>query len=152
MRVVVDASVVAKWVLPPPAGEEPDAERAVEVLRGIQGGDLEPLQPPHWLAEVAAVVARLVPEQADDVLDLLDALEFPVADGIPLYKRASSLAHRLDHHLFDTLYHAVALDGDATLITADERYWRKARELGAMARLADWRPAKREETDGELSG
>lgn len=139
MRIVVDASVVAKWVLPSPAGEEPDAERAVEVLRGIQRGDLEPLQPPHWLAEVAAVVARLIPDQAGSVLDLLDALELPVAADVPVYKRAATLAQTLDHHLFDTLYHAVALDRGATLITADEHYWRKARELGATVRLVDWR-------------
>ena len=142
MRIAVDASVVAKWVLPSPAGEEPDAERAVELLRGIQRAELEPLQPPHWLAEVAAVVARLIPDQAERVLDLLDALELPVADGVPLYKRAASLAQTLDHHLFDTLYHAVALDSGGILVTADEHYWRKARELGAVVRLADWRPAE----------
>lgn len=142
MRVVVDASVVAKWVLPSTDGEEPDAERAVEVLRGIQRGDLEPLQPPHWLAEIAAVVARLIPDRADDVLDLLDALELPVAGEVHVYKRAAGLAKDLDHHLFDTLYHAVALVGAGTLVTADEHYWRKARELGGVVRLADWRPAE----------
>lgn len=65
-----------------------------------------------------------------------------MADGIPLYKRAANLAQTLDHHLFDTLYHAVAPDRGGTLVTADEHYWRKARELGGVVRLAEWRPAE----------
>lgn len=145
MRVVVDASVIAKWVLASPAEEEPDAQRAIELLRGIQRRDLEPLQPPHWLAEIAAVVARQIPDRAVEVLDLLDALELPVADDLPLYKRGVDLAQSLKHHLFDTLYHAVALDRDGLLVTADEHYWRKARGLGAVVRLADWRPETADE-------
>ncbi len=137
MRVVLDASMVAKWILPTEAAEEPDADRALAILEEIRSGALEVLQPPHWLAEVAAVVVRLAPSAAASVLDLLDAMELPAIGDIALYKRAASLAAALDHHLFDTLYHAVALDHDATLITADERYWRKARELGAVVRLAD---------------
>jgi hypothetical protein len=31
------------------------------------------------------------------------------------------LSRPLGHHLFDTLYHAVAFEEDITLITADER-------------------------------
>lgn len=138
MRVVVDASVIAKWVLPAAGGEEPDADRALAILDGIRSGGLEVLQPPHWLAEVAAVVVRLAPSLAADVLDLLDAMELPEVAEVAVYRRAASLAAALDHHLFDTLYHAVALAHDATLVTADERYWRKARGLRNITRLADW--------------
>ena len=36
--------------------------------------------------------------------------------------RAIELAQQLDHHLFDTLFHAVALSvTGATLVTADHR-------------------------------
>jgi hypothetical protein len=38
---------------------------------------------------------------------------------------ASVILIETDHHLFDTLYHAVALEhGDAVLVTADDRYRR----------------------------
>ena len=57
-------------------------------------------------------------------------------DRHEVYRRARELAITLDHHMMDTLYHAVALDhGDAELVTADERYWRKARSLGAVRLL-----------------
>jgi predicted nucleic acid-binding protein len=49
------------------------------------------------------------------------------------------MAIQLRQHLFDTLYHAVALEtADAVLITADERYFRAARSIGGIARLKDW--------------
>lgn len=48
------------------------------------------------------------------------------------------LAIDLKHHLFDTLYHAVALThSDAVRVTADESYYRKARAMGRIVHLAD---------------
>ncbi|HVT58652.1 MAG TPA: type II toxin-antitoxin system VapC family toxin [Thermoanaerobaculia bacterium] len=137
MKVVVDASVVVKWILPD-FEREGQADHALALLRGVQAGSVEPIQPPHWLAEVAAVLARLRPETAELTLDLLDALELPVAAEIAIYRRAARLAVELGHHLFDTLYHAVALERGALLITADDHYRRKALHLGAVANLAAW--------------
>jgi predicted nucleic acid-binding protein len=55
-----------------------------------------------------------------------------------LFRDATRLAVELGHHVFDTLYHAVALrSGTATLATADQRYFRKAARRGRIARLAD---------------
>jgi predicted nucleic acid-binding protein len=53
--------------------------------------------------------------------------------------RSIEMVIDLGQHLFDTLYHAVALETpDAVLITADERYFRAARHAGRIARLRDW--------------
>jgi len=49
------------------------------------------------------------------------------------------------HHLFDTLYHGVALHSDTLLITADEQYFRKAKDISNITLLADYRPVKRRE-------
>jgi len=137
MRLVIDASVVVKWVFPEAEGED-DAELALSLLAEVKAGRLNPLQPPHWLAEVAAVVTRLRPEIADSVLDLLDAMELPVVNDPAIFKRASRLSRDLDHHLFDTLYHAVAFEHDTTLVSADGRYFRKARRLGRILPLRRW--------------
>ena len=137
MRVVVDASVAVKWALPDSDREE-NVPQALHLLAGIQDGQVEPIQPPHWLAEVAAVVTRLRPEIAEETFALLDAMEFPVAADPAVYKRAIRIAADLRHHLFDTLYHAVALECDATLVSADGPYLRKARHLGATLALASW--------------
>ena len=43
--------------------------------------------------------------------------------------------------MFDTLYHAVALESDdAILVTADERYRAKAQKLGCIVALQSWQP------------
>lgn len=137
MKLVVDASVAVKWVIPDPASE-PDADRAVELLNAVRDGRVELIQPPHWLAEVAAVISRLRPEIANRAIDLLDALELAVEAGAETYKRASRIAAQLDHHLFDTLYHALAIERDALLVSADDRYVRKASALGNVVALRKW--------------
>jgi predicted nucleic acid-binding protein len=134
---VIDASVVVKWLISDPA-REPDSDRALAVLDAIRGGYLAPLQPPHWLAEAAAAVSRLRPGFAGEAIDLLDAMEIPVSHEVTVYKRAAALAAQLNHHLFDTLYHALALEREALLISADRRYYNKAHKLGHIVYLADW--------------
>ncbi|GAB6039654.1 type II toxin-antitoxin system VapC family toxin [Endothiovibrio diazotrophicus] len=135
-RVVVDASIAVKWFIPDSAGEE-HRPQALTLLHAIHQGDLQLIQPPHWLAEVAAVLSRLVPERALEAITLLHALELPVEQSMESYTLASDLARQLDHHLFDTLYHAVALNhSDTTLFTADLRYLRKAEHLGKIEPLA----------------
>lgn len=136
-EVVVDASVIVKWVFPGSENEE-HVEQALELLAGIRDGKVVLLQPQHWLVEVAAVVTRLRPELAEPALDLLGAMEFAAVDDLPVLKRASRISHELNHHLFDTLYHAVALEYDRTLVTADDHYFKKAKHLGRIVPLRSW--------------
>ena len=138
MQLVVDASVAVKWIFPDNEGET-NIEPAMALLESVRAGKIKMLQPPHWLAEVAAVSVRLEPNTAQEAVGLLHAMEFPVADSPEIYFRACELAAQLDHHLFDTLYHAVALTNpDTFLITADQRYFRKAERYGAIMVLAEF--------------
>ena len=139
MKVVIDASVAIKWILPD-ADDATGNEKALDLLGALRAGVLEPVQPPHWLAEVAAVIARLRPALLEPAIDLLDAMEVPVIGGHEMYRRAGRMAADLGHHLFDTLYHAVALELGTNLVTADDHYWRKAHRLGRIVRLASWSP------------
>ena len=137
MKLVVDASVAVKWFFPEVIAEA-DRDKAADLLRAIRDGRVDLVQPPHWLAEVVAVIARLRPGVAGEAIDLLDSMEFQTISEAVIYKRATRLAVRLDQHLFDTLYHALAMEKGAMLLTADERYLRKARALGRIMRLSDW--------------
>jgi len=139
MRVVVDASVAVKWILVE-EDREPHRDRAIDMLQAIRAGRIEVVQPIHWLAEVAAVITRVAPQVSGDALALLHAMELPTLDELQVYVRACELAAGLDHHVFDTLYHAVALSlPDASLVTADERYARKGAKLGRLIRLHELR-------------
>jgi len=53
--------------------------------------------------------------------------------------RACHLAIETQQHLFDTLYHAVALEStDTVLVTADETYRKKAQNMGHIQALSDF--------------
>ncbi len=139
MICVVDASVAVKWFAEGDwALREDDIEPALELLKTSTRGTLDFYQPPHFLAEVAAVVSRLKPDRAQQYIDDLAQLNITWAAPTVVYARAIELARKLDHHLFDTLYHAVALSiPGAVLVTADRRYFAKAQHLGQIAWLAD---------------
>jgi len=100
--------------------------------------DFRLIQPPHFVAEIAAVLARKKPDEADqDLADLLE-IEMAIADEPTIYQQAISLSIDLNHHLFDTLYHAVALEtNDSILITAGNVYYEKAKHLGRIKLLTD---------------
>ena len=138
MTLVVDASVALKWFLRG-RPDEADVDAALALLQAHADGQVKLLQPPHFVAEVCAVLARAQPAaMSDNFADLLD-LAMPVRADAALYARAMHLSHQLDHHLFDTLYHAVALETICTtLITADEQYFKKAQPLGCIRQLRQW--------------
>lgn len=135
--VVADASVVVKW-FSADRPEEDDVEAALQLLYAVHDAHVSLRQPPHWLAEAAAVLTRLSPETAlEDIADL-HAMEVEEVTTLSAYERAAQLAHSLGQHLFDTLYHAVALETrGATLLTADERYFRAAASVGSIALLSN---------------
>jgi hypothetical protein len=63
---------------------------------------------------------------------------FEIVSIRAVYRCAADLSIALKHHLFHTLYHAVALEEGATLVTADETYFNKARDVGAIRLLRDF--------------
>lgn len=134
MKRVLDASVILKWFLGDRPGEEHVSE-AMDLFHKIQEGEDEVVVPLHWRAEVLSVLARIRPDQIDTMSDLTDLVALTVVDNWAIYRRAAKMSVALNHHLFDTLYHAVALENDAELITADKKYFNKARDLGAIALL-----------------
>lgn len=130
------ASAVLKWFFLDRPGEL-DTQRASDILQAYMGGGQPLLAPPHCLAEVCAVLARERPKSMlQDFQNLLE-LAIPVRGSPEVYARAVQISHDLSHHLFDTLYHAVALDSaNAVLVTADQRYWRGAQAHGRVVQLA----------------
>lgn len=137
MTCVLDASVVVKWLFSDP-DSEPLTDAATALIERVVAEDCV-LQPVHLLAEVGGVLARKTPDTIATTLGLLDSMQWDTADDIDILQRAGRLAVQLNHHLFDTLYHAVALETDGMLITADMRYLAKAHKLGHIAALKDWR-------------
>lgn len=136
--LVVDASVALKWFFRL-RGNEPDVDRALALLADIDQARIQMVQPAHFIAEVAAVLACEKPRDAhDDLLDLIN-IERRILDTPDIHATALDLAIRYRHHLFDTLYHAVALHTPgATLVTADRLYFEKSKAEGQIILLTDW--------------
>jgi predicted nucleic acid-binding protein len=135
-QLVIDASVAVKWFLPD-ASDEGNSNEALDLLRQLDADEVSFAQPAHWKAEIASVLVRRVPSTASACLDDLCLLEgISIIDTPVVYRRAIDLAQTLDHHLFDTLYHALALEFAAHFITADRRYFDKAAHLGNIKLLA----------------
>lgn len=101
----------------------------------VRRGDDDVIQPVHWCAEVMAVLARTNADRLDVAAELLRFLDFHVADDWTLYQRAARMSVAYQHHLFDTLYHAVALENAAELVTADRKHFNKTRSLGSIRLL-----------------
>ena len=135
---VLDASVIYKWIFKTDDDEE-HVDKALALLKLIELGQCKILQPVHWLAEIMGVVCRVESKHAIEILSSLMTLELPVKQEIEVYETATQLAIKHNHHLFDTLYHAVALESPNTVyITADTRYYKKAKTDGAIMLLANY--------------
>ena len=131
MKWVLDASVALKWFFAD-REDEPLVAPAIALLQRFHTSEDRFLCPPHFITEMAAVLARESPDTANDsVNDLLTMTWETMADE-GVYRRAITLAKSLDHHLFDTLYHAVALVHGGTLVTADAKYFKKAKGAGSI--------------------
>ena len=113
--------MIIKWLLNDPE-REIGTEKATHFMEMVARGELAAVQPVHWLAEVGAVLARESPATAVNDISLLSALELPTASDPLILRRSVELAIELRQHVFDTLYHAIALEfSDTTLVTADNR-------------------------------
>jgi predicted nucleic acid-binding protein len=137
--VVPDASVILKWVLPDPAGED-DLDAALRLRDLAISGKISIMAPSLWLYEVGNTLTRRFPRQAMEALQLLMAfgLEEGVADDRWL-SRAVSLTQDYKVTFYDAAYHALALIEKGTFVTADRKYVRNAGKAGAITALADWR-------------
>ena len=136
MKWVLDASVALKWFFADRV-DEPLVAPAIGLLQRFQTGEDRFLCPPHFRAEMAAVLARESPDTANDSVNDLLTMTWETTADEAVYRRAIALANALDHHLFDTLYHAVALVHGATLVTADAKYFKKAKTLNSVVWLND---------------
>jgi predicted nucleic acid-binding protein len=137
MQLVVDASVALKWFFQGRADEQ-GAESSLRILDALDAGQIGMVQPPHFVAEMAAVLIREKGDAAYQDLEDLQALDWLCSDNASCYEDAMAISSQLQHHLFDTLYHALALRlEDGLLVTADQRYYSKASQLGSIRMIEE---------------
>ena len=95
--------------------------------------------PQLWIYEVGNALARRFP---DDAVELSASLaDFGLAEarlGSRWRTRAVSLSVTYGVAFYDAAHRAVALGLGGVLVTADERYVRRASEAGGISSLRRW--------------
>jgi predicted nucleic acid-binding protein len=94
--------------------------------------------PALWAYEVGNVLGIKAPRQASELLALLFALKLDELPAQRTCNRALSLVRKLRVTFYDAVYHAVALELNGTLVTADARYLTRAGSEGHLVLLGKW--------------
>ena len=124
-RLVVDASVAAKWLLP--TSNEPHINQAVELLEDYVDEKIEILVPDLFWVEVgnllwnAARRGRCTPDHALNALDKVTTQKFPTVETHFVLRSAFEIATKYNRTVYDCLYVALAEALQAEFVTADER-------------------------------
>jgi len=122
-RLVVDASVAVKWVVP-----EPHSDQAAALL------DHTLVAPDLFFAECANVLWKklrrgdLTEEEASIAARTLEQVDVVVVPSRAYLGRAVAIAAALEHPAYDAIYLAVAEAFGLRLVTADARLIRKMRQ------------------------
>jgi predicted nucleic acid-binding protein len=123
--LVLDASVAAKWFLPP-VGETLALE-AFGLLERYAKGDLRFLVPDLFWPEFGNILwkavrlKRISRAAAEEALGALEARKIPTFPTSSLLKEAFAIAVTFDRTVYDGMYVALAVAANAPLVTADER-------------------------------
>jgi predicted nucleic acid-binding protein len=124
-RFVIDASVAAKWFLPPSG--EPLADEALRLLAGYAQGRFRFVVPDLFWAECANILWKAVRQgrwprrAAEEAILALTSRSLPTTSSLDLLEEAFSIAATFDRTVYDSLYVALAVRLKAELVTADER-------------------------------
>lgn len=135
-RLIVDASVVLKWVLP-----EPDRDEAVRLLDAYEAEEADLIAPRVLMEEVGSALSKrcrrkeLSESQARKAWHLIEIRQPLLVDEPALLPTALDLS--LDYQLsfWDSLYLALAIAERCDLITADQRFYNAGRRHYPFFRL-----------------
>jgi len=129
--LVVDASVAAKWFLP-----EPGAEAALRLLNGRR----RLIAPDLIHAELGNIAWKLhtrevlSAEEATEMIEHFLSMPLEIHETAPLLPQALQIAITTRRNVYDSLYLALAVEQNATVLTADQR-WTNALKTTPLARF-----------------
>lgn len=122
---VLDASVAAKWFLPP--ADETLVDEALAVLSDFGSGTCRLMVPDLFWPEVTNILwkavrqGRITRRTAEDATDILVGLNLETKPSRALASQAIRLSLRCDRPVYDSIYVALSVMSGRPLLTADER-------------------------------
>lgn len=139
-RLVIDTSVFNKLYL-----DEADSDQAVALFRRATVHEFA-LEAPDLLYLEVISTANSYKVPIDYVVQLLDfqtryLLPLRALNRVEMRKaiEITQQGHPQSGYpaIYDSVFHAMALCNDATLITADKRHYEKTKHLGNIVQLKD---------------
>ena len=132
--IVLDASIIAKWFV-----EEPKSSSAL-YYRDLHTKKEETIVTPNIVVYELANLFRFKKDFSDEeILSVLDALEDfgikMVHFGFRDSARIAIFARDKDITVYDAAYVIVALDFGCKFVTADEKLYKKIKNLGFVELL-----------------
>ena len=128
--IVLDSSVALKWVF----ADEEGAGHAERVRDEHISAKNEIAVPALFFYEIANVLAtkvKLPAEEALEAFDLINAFELNVHElDSTEYAEAITFAMKLKVSVYDASYHVLANRLGCRFLTADRKFWEKAKGLG----------------------
>ena len=134
-KVVVDASVILKWILD--GDKESDKDRAMALLKDWGDGRVQLYAPSLWQFEVGNFLGRELPSEAEEKMSLLADLHIgtvPLNDSI--YRRCFAWMNGKKITFYDAVYLSAAFEIQAMLVTADEAFIKKMEKIDRLCSLA----------------
>jgi len=137
VKIVPDASIILKWVLP--RENEPYSKQAHAISQAFYDNEIDLIVPSLWVYEVGNVLAIKYPEVARALLAHLLNLDIPVAH--PSSKQIELTTRLVVRHavtFYDASYLALAVTTGALFVTADEKFLRKVTDEKFCQHIRDW--------------
>jgi predicted nucleic acid-binding protein len=139
-RIVIDASVAAKWFIP----REP-WEAEAQLLRGmIVSQHVEAYAPILLLYEISSILLRMVLRgvlKINDAIQILEALQNLGLNiqttGWREFSEIIQIAFITKLTVYDSVYLYLSKEIDAVLITADEELKKKGGDIAKITLLKD---------------
>ena len=138
MKIVPDASIILKWVLP--REKEPFSRQAQAIGQAFYDNEIDLIIPSLWVYEVANVLTIKYPEVARVLLSHLFNLNIPVVHPSSEHiELATRLVARHVVTFYDASYLALAITTNALFVTADEKFLRKVSDNEFCRHIRDWK-------------
>ncbi|MFQ6054866.1 MAG: type II toxin-antitoxin system VapC family toxin [Methanosarcinales archaeon] len=136
MMYVLDASVVIKWF-----SEEEHTDKALEIRDKFLRGKCDIAVPDLLLYEVSNALRYNPDFEEEDVNDAINSLfDMEIDIIVPIskiIKSAINLAFKYDITIYDATYVALAKEIRFTFITADNKLYRKIKELNLVKLISE---------------
>ena len=123
--VVLDASVAAKWFLPP--ADETLLEEALHLLGRYTKGEVRFIVPDLFWPEFGNILwkamrqGRFSRQSAERALADMRNRKLPTFSSLELLDNAFAIAAQFGRTVYDSVYVALAVVSKAHMVTADER-------------------------------